>query len=222
MDYACGQRQPPGPRYRPFCLLCGVLALTTIVVAGLVTYIDSGGTLTHGSEIESGTTSEIPPGYPGGPPVPEEQLFIANEDAPEELVVQKQEGQLHARADDYARRYTEEQIAERNDFARRYTEEQVAEDDSEVQPPGPPPFKLPKLPIPSDILDIPIKIPTYISDILGDLPALPTIPTDPGDIIDVLPTDPGELISNLPIPSLPTTPPIPTLPVPVPIPTKVP
>lgn len=133
---------------------------------------------------------------------------MASEEVPEELVVQEQEGQLHARS------YTQEPVAERNSFVRGYTkEDQMVERDPAVHEQdeqGPPLFKLPKLPIPSNILDIPIKIPTHISDILGDLP-LPTIPTDPGDIIDALPTDPGEIISDIPIPTLP-----------VPVPTKIP
>lgn len=128
---------------------------------------------------------------------------MESENAHEELVVQQ--GQLHARSDNYARRYTEEEQADVHELK-------------------PPPFKLPKLPIPipSDILDIPVQVPTHVSDIVGDLPPLPTIPTDPGDIIDVLPTDPAELIPDLPIPSLPPLPSIPTLPVPVPIPTEIP
>lgn len=185
----------------------------TLLIVGLVSYIDYGGTSAHGSEVDSGTTREIPsPGYPGSP-VPDDQHSMESEHAHEELVAQ--EGQLHARSDNYARRYTEEQVTKRDNFARRYTEEEQAD----VHELKPPPFKLPKLPIPipSDILDIPVQIPTHVSDIVGDLPPLPTIPADPGDIIDVLPTDPGELI-----PSLPPLPTIPTLPLPVPIPTEIP
>lgn len=202
MDYPSGKGQPPRRRSHLF-LLCGVLAFMTLLIVGLVSYIDYGGTSAHGSEVDSGTTREIPsPGYPGSP-VPEEQHSMESENAHEEFVVQ--EGQLHARSDNHGRRYTKEEQADVNELK-------------------PPPFKLPKLPIPipSDVLDIPVQVPTHVSDIVGDLPPLPTIPTDPGDIIDVLPTDPAELIPDLPIPSLPPLPSVPTLPIPVPIPTEIP
>ncbi|KAK7707121.1 hypothetical protein SLS64_007330 [Diaporthe eres] len=135
---------------------------------------------------------------------------MASGNVPEELVVQEEE--LHIRSDDPSRRYAEqEQVAERDTDA----DEVPGAEDRRRQ------FKLPKLPIPTEIIDIPIKFPTRLSEILSDLP-VPTIPTDPGDIIDTLPTDPGELISDLPIPTLPSIPAIPTLPVPIPIPTKIP
>ncbi|KKY33958.1 hypothetical protein UCDDA912_g06062 [Diaporthe ampelina] len=214
MDFTYGNGRPSGRRYRwclPCGILCGIMAFLTILIVGLVSYIDHGGKFARWTEGDAEVTREVPgPGYPGAPE-PDEQLAMAGDNAPKELVVQA--GQLHARSADDARRYA--------------GQEKVAERDADVDGLPLPPFgsghwKLPKLPIPTDVLDLPIKIPKHISDILGDLPAVPTIPTDPGDIADNLPTDPGELISDLPIPTLPTIPAIPTLPVPVPIPTEVP
>lgn len=225
MDFTYGNGRPPGRRVRwclPFGILCGVLAFLTILIVGLISYIDHGGKVPRWTEGDAEVIREGPgPGYPGGPE-PDEQLAMAGDNAPEELVVQ--EGSLQARGDDDdARRYAGQLHDRSVDDARRYAgQDQVAQGDAGVDELAPPPFKLPKLPIPTEILDIPIKIPTKISQILSDLPALPTIPTDPGDIVDILPTDPGELISDLPIPTLPTIPAIPTLPIPVPIPTEVP
>lgn len=186
------------------------MAFVTMLTFGVLSYIDHGG-IAHCVEGDWGVTRQVPkPGYPKSPD-PDDQHAIASGKVPEEFVVQ--EGQLHVRSDDPARRYAEQEgVAGRDTDA----DEESRGEDRRRQ------FKLPKLPIPTEILDLPIKIPTRISQILSDLPALPTIPTDPGDIIDNLPTDPGELISDLPIPTLPSIPAIPTLPVPVPIPTKIP
>lgn len=198
------------PRCLPWGVACGLMAFMTILVAGLVSYIDHG-KVVDWVEGDSRVPREVPePEYPASLDIGE-QLAMANEDAPEDLFIQ--EGQVHARSDDPARRYAgPEQVGER--------------DTGEDEVPGAEErrrqFKLPKLPIPSKILDLPTLIPTKVKDILTDLPVVPTIPTDPGDIIDDLPTDPGELISDIPIPSLPTIPVIPTLPVPVPIPTDLP
>ncbi|KAL2275750.1 hypothetical protein FJTKL_01606 [Diaporthe vaccinii] len=176
---------------------------------GVLSYIDHGG-ISRCVEGDWAVTREFPrPGYPQSPK-PDDQLAMASGNVPEELVVQ--EGQLHVRSDDPARRYAEqEQVAQHDTDA----DEVSGAEDRRRQ------FKLPKLPTPTEIIDIPIKFPTRISEILSDLP-VPTVPTDPGDIIDTLPTDPGELISDLPIPTLPSIPAIPTLPVPIPIPTKIP
>lgn len=221
VDHPRGKRLPPS-RFCQALIIGGLICFVAILATGLV--IEHPWNPVYGSEVEAGTVREISsPEYPGSP-VPEEQLSIASEDVPESLVVQEQEGQLHARSGKDARSYTEEQVAKHNNSARRYAEEdQMAERDAAVQEKWPPPFKLPKLPIPSDILDIPIKIPTHISDIIGDLP-LPTIPTHISDIVDVLPTEPGDIISGIPIPTIPPAPPVPTLtlPIPVPIPTKIP
>lgn len=216
MDQPREKRQPPSRFCKAF-ILGGLLCFVVILAVGLI--LEHPWNSVRGSggyEVEAGTVRETPsPEYPGTP-VLVDQLSIASEDVPESLVVQEQEGKLHARNDKYARSYTEEQAAEHNNFARRYTEEnQMAESDEAVQGEWPPPFRLPKLPIPSDILDLPIKIPTHVSDILGDLP-LPTLPTHISDIVGVLPT---EIISDLPVPTIP---PVPTLPIPVPIPTKIP
>lgn len=187
------------------------MVLLTVLIVSLVSYFDYGGSITRFVEGEPDATRELPgPGYPGSPD-PDEQLAMASGEVPEELVVQ--EGQLHARSDDSARNYAGQEQAAQHDTD---TDEVLGAGEQRRQ------FKLPKLPIPSGILDIPKLIPTGVKDILSDLPPVPTIPTDPGDIIDQLPTDPGELISDLPIPSLPTIPAIPTLPVPIPIPTEVP
>lgn len=187
------------------------MAFLTILIVGLISYIDYGGNVARFVQGDPEVIREVPgPGYPGGPD-PDEQLAMATGDVDEELVVQQ--GQLHVRSDDPARRYAgQEQAAEGDTGA----DEAPRAGDRRRQ------FKLPKLPIPSDILDIPNVLPSRIKDIISDLPAVPTIPTDPGDIISQLPTDPGELISDLPIPALPTIPAIPTLPVPIPIPTEVP
>lgn len=213
MDFTHGGGRPPGRRYwcLPCAILFGTVILLTILVVSLVSYIDYGGNIARFAKGEPDATRELPgPGYPGSPD-PDEQLAMAGGDVPEELVVQ--EGQLHARSDDDpAHRYAgQEQAAGHETDA----DEALGAGEQERQ------FKLPKLPIPSGILDIPKLILTNVKDILSDLPPVPTIPTDPGDIVDQLP-DPGELISDLPIPSLPTIPAIPTLPVPIPIPTKIP
>lgn len=213
MDFTRGGGRPPGRRYwcLPCAILCGTIILLTILVVSLVSYIDYGGNIARFAKGEPDATRELPgPGYPGSPD-PDEQLAMASGDVPEELVVQ--EGQLHARGDDDpARKYAEQgQVAEHETDA----DEVLGAKEQRRQ------FKLPKLPIPSGIIDIPKLIPTRVKDILSDLPPVPTIPTDPGDIVDQLP-DPGELISDLPVPSLPTIPAIPTLPVPIPIPTEVP
>lgn len=185
------------------------MAFATMLTFGVLSYIDHGG-ISRCVEGDWMVTREFPrPAYPKSPE-PDDQLSMASGNVPEELVVQ--EGQLHARSDDPARRYAEqEQVAKRDTDA----DEVPGAEDRRRQ------FKLPKLPIPTEIIDIPIKFPTRLSEILSDLP-VPTIPTDPGDIIDTLPTNPGELISDLPIPTLPSIPAIPTLPVPIPIPTKIP
>ncbi|KAG6359910.1 hypothetical protein INS49_010963 [Diaporthe citri] len=212
MDFTHGTGRHAGRRYH-WCLPCGILfglmAFVTMLTFGVLSYIDHGG-IAHCVEGDWRATRKVPkPGYPESLE-PDDQVAIASGKVPEELVVQ--EGQLHVRSDDPARRYAEqEQVAEHDTDA----DEASGAEDRRRQ------IRLPKLPIPSEILDIPIKIPTRVSEILGDLP-IPTIPTDPGDIIDSLPTDPGELISDLPIPTLPSIPAIPTLPVPVPIPTKIP
>lgn len=187
------------------------MAFLTVLIVGIISYVDYGGSvvrLMHGDPELNKESPGSP--YPGSPK-PDEQLAMTSGNVPEEFVVQ--EGQLHARNDDPARRY-----AGQEHEARHGTD---ADGVSAAQE-QPRQLKLPKLPIPTDILDIPHLIPTRIKDILSDLPAIPTIPTDPGDIVDLLPTDPGELISDLPIPPLPTIPAIPTMPVPVPIPTSLP
>lgn len=182
------------------------MAFLTVLIVGLISYIDYGGSVVRFVHGDAEVNKEVPrPPYPGSPK-PDEQLAMTSGNVPEELVFQ--EGQLHARSDDPARRYA--------------GQEQEAGHDTDADGLSARQFKLPKLPIPTEILDIPKLIPTRIKDILSDLPAIPTIPTDPGDIVDLLPTDPGELISDLPIPSLPTIPAIPTLPIPVPIPTSLP
>lgn len=212
MDYTHGTGRRAGRR-NDLCVLCGMLcmlmAFVTILTFTVLSYLHHGG-ISRCVEGDLGFTREVPrPGHPKYPE-PDDQLAMESGNVPEELVVQ--EGQLHARSDDPARRYAEqEQVADGDMDA----DEVPGAQDRRRQ------FKLPKLPIPSDILDLPIKIPTRISEIIGDLP-LPTIPTNPGDIISNLPTDPGELISDLPIPTLPSIPAIPTLPIPIPIPTKVP
>lgn len=186
------------------------MAFVTVLTFGILSYIDHGG-ISRCVGGDWGITIEFPrPAYPKSPE-PDDQLSMASGNVAEELV--NQEGQLHARSDDPARRYAEqEQVAERDTDA----DEVSGAEERRRQ------FKFPKLPIPTEIIDIPIKIPTRISEILSDLPVPTAIPTDPGDIIDTLPTDPGELISDLPIPTLPSIPAIPTLPVPIPIPTKLP
>lgn len=186
------------------------MAFLTILIVGLISYIDYGGNVARFVQGDPEVIREVPgPGYPGGPD-PDEQLATAGGDDDEDLVVQQR--QLHVRSDDPARGYAGQEQAAEDDTG---ADEATGAEERRRQ------FKLPKLPIPSDILDIPNVLPSRIKDIISDLPAVPTIPTDPGDIISQLPTDPGELISDLPIPTLPTIPAIPTLPVPVPIPTGI-
>ncbi|KAG8164088.1 hypothetical protein KVR01_006006 [Diaporthe batatas] len=202
MDHTYGKRQSRS------LALGGLMCLVVLLVVGIV--IENPWRRVYESEGETGNIWDTPrPAHPESP-VPEGQLSMASEDVPEGLVVQEQEGRLHAR--------------------RNIDEEPMVEPDAAVEEEQrPPPFKLPIIPIlplPTDIIDLPIKIPTHISDILGDLP-LPTLPKDPNDIIDVLPTEPGDIISGIPIPTVPPIPvptlPIPTLPIPVlPVPTKAP
>ncbi|POS79142.1 hypothetical protein DHEL01_v202467 [Diaporthe helianthi] len=188
------------------------MLLMVVLIIGLVTFIEHPWISVHESGVGAGTGREIAsPEYPTSP-VPEEQLYMTSEDTTEVFVAQEQEGQLQDHNNKLARRNSDEN--------------QMAERDPAVHEQRPPPIKLPKLPIPSEILDLPIEIPTHVSDILSDLP-LPTFPTDPGDIFDGLPTDPGEIFTGIPIPTVPTAPPVPfvatTPPVPVlPIPPGMP
>lgn len=124
-----------------------------------------------------------------------------NEKVPEELV--SQEGQLHVRGNKFARRYAQEELEEETD--------QIQAGEAIPPPFGTGKIKLPKLPIPSDILDIPVAIPTRIEDIISMVPTV-AIPTDVGDILSALPTDPGVILSDLPVPTLPTIPDIPEIP----------
>ncbi|KAK2607048.1 hypothetical protein N8I77_005757 [Diaporthe amygdali] len=204
MDYSYGAGRPPGRRYQ-WCLPCtavyGLLTAVTLIVVSLVSWIDHDGPLTYLNRGCSGDHRDAPrPGYPGAPD-PDEQFAIMNEKVPEELV--SQEGQLHVRGNKFARRYAQEELQEETD--------QVQAGEAIPPPFGTGKIKLPKLPIPSDILDIPVAIPTRIEDIISMMPTV-AVPTDVGDILSALPTDPGELLSDLPVPTLPAIPDIPEIP----------
>ncbi|KAJ0124765.1 hypothetical protein J7T55_006106 [Diaporthe amygdali] len=204
MDYSYGAGRPPGRRYQwclPCTAVCGLLTAVTLVVVSLVSWIDHAGPLTPLHRGCSGDHRDVPrPGYPGAPD-PDEQFAIMNEKVPEELV--SQEGQLHVRGNKFARRYAQEELEEETD--------QVQAGEAIPPPFGTGKIKLPKLPIPSDILDIPVAIPTRIEDIISMVPTV-AVPTDVGDILSALPTDPGVILSDLPVPTLPTIPDIPEIP----------